>query len=145
MRKTILKTKKKSNVCFVHFREGTGVFTLSGWTPWEEVPGCGCGCNCSAVDNNAALYDVHVKANIALPTGGEISLALAVDGTVIPLSEMVETPAVVNQYSNVSVSFPIDIWNGCCQSLSLINTSTQDILVRTPLIAITRPDLDATY
>lgn len=129
----------------VRFREGTGNFTLSGWTPWEDMA-YSCGCMCEA--GNSALYDVNVKANIAIPTGGtagEISLSLSLDGTVVPLSEMVITPAAVEQYFNVSVDMPIDIWNGCCQSLSLINTSTQDILVRTPLIAITRPDLDVTY
>ncbi len=130
---------------FVRFREGTGNFTLSGWTPWEDMI-YSCGCMCEA--GNSALYDVNVKANIAIPTGGtagEISLSLSLDGTVVPLSEMVVTPAAVEQYFNVSVDMPIDIWNGCCQSLSLINTSTQDILVRSPLIAITRPDLDVTY
>jgi hypothetical protein len=54
-------------------------------------------------------------------------------------------PAAVEQYFNVSVDMPVEIWNGCCQSVSVINTSSQDILVDTPLITFSRPDLVVSY
>jgi hypothetical protein len=126
---------------FVRYRDG--IFVLSGWTPYDENYGCSC---CNA--NDSAIYDVHFKGNIAIPTGGtveEISLALALNGTVMPLSTMRVTPAVVEQYFNVSVDMPVEIWNGCCQSVSVINTSSQDILVDTPLITFSRPDLVVSY
>lgn len=126
---------------FVRYRDG--IFTLSSWTPFEDNY-CGCPC-CS---NDSALYDVHVKANIAIPTGGtvgEISLALALNGTIMPLSIMRVTPAAVEEYFNVSVDMPVEVWEGCCQSVSLVNTSGQDILVDTPLISFSRPDLAITY
>lgn len=128
----------------VRFNPGSTFFVLSGWTPWAN-DGCGCPC-CS--DNDDAEYSVHVKANIAIPTGGtvgEISMALAVGGSIIPLSSMRVTPAAVEEFFNISVDMPISIFNGCCQNVSLVNTSTQDILVNTPLIEITRPDLVVTY
>lgn len=127
----------------VRFTPGSSSFLLNGWTPWED--GCCCPC-CS--DNNDAEYDVQVKANIAIPTNGtvgEISMALAIDGSIVPLSQMRVTPAAVEEYFNINVRMPISIFSNCCQSVSLVNTSTQDILVDTPLIEITRPDLVVTY
>ena len=124
---------------FVRYRDG--IFTLSSWTPFDDGL-------CPCCDNNSALYDVHVKANIAIPTGGtagEISIALALNGTVMPLSIMRVTPAAVEEYFNVAVDMPVEVWSGFCQSVSLINTSTQDILVDTPLISFSRPDLAVTY
>ena len=126
---------------FVRYRDG--IFTLSSWTPFEDNY-----YSCPCCSNDSALYDVHVKANIAIPTGGtveEISLALALNGTVMPLSVMRVTPAAVEEYSNVSVDMPVEVWEGCCQSVSLVNTSGQDILVDTPLISFSRPDLAITY
>lgn len=126
---------------FVRYRDG--IFTLSSWTPFEESYGCPC-CD----HNDSALYDIHVKANIAIPTGGtveEISLALALNGTIMPLSRMRVTPAAVEEYFNVSVDMPVEVWGGCCQSVSVVNASTQDILVDTPLVSFSRPDLVVTY
>lgn len=127
----------------VRFTPGSGSFLLNGWTPWND--GCGCPC-CS--DNNDAEYNVQVKANIAIPTAGTagpISMALAIDGSVVPLSQMIVTPAAVEEFFNIGVTMPINIFSNCCQSVSLVNTSDQSILVDTPLINITRPDLVVTY
>lgn len=126
---------------FVRYRDG--IFTLSSWTPNDGYFECPC-----CMGNDSAMYDVNVKANIAIPTGGtveEISIALALNGTVMPLSRMRVTPAAVEEYFNVSVDMPVEVWEGCCQSVSLVNTSTQDILVDTPLISFSRPDLVVTY
>lgn len=126
---------------FIRYRDG--IFTLSSWVPYNDN---GCGCPCC--DNDLALYDIHVKANIAIAAGGtaeEISIALALNGTVMPLSRMRVTPAAVEEYFNVSVDMPVEVWGGCCQSVSLINTSTQDILVDTPIVSFSRPDLVVTY
>lgn len=126
---------------FVRYRDG--IFTLSSWVPND---GYSCGCPCCS--NDSALYNVDVKANIAIPTGGtveEISIALALNGTVMPLSIMRVTPAAVEEYFNVSVDMPVEVWEGCCQSVSIVNTSTQDILVDTPVVSFSRPDLVVTY
>lgn len=126
---------------FVRYRDG--IFTLSSWVPNDDGYSV-----CPCCSNNSALYDVHVKANIAVAAGGtaeEISIALALNGTVMPLSRMRVTPAAVEEYFNVSVDMPVEVWEGCCQSVSIINTSTQDILVDSPLISFSRPDLVVTY
>lgn len=58
---------------------------------------------------------------------------------------MTVTPAAVGEFFNVGVTMPVSIFSNCCQSVSLVNTSATDIVVNTPLINITRPDLAVTY
>lgn len=115
----------------VRHRDDTGSFLLRGYVP------CG---NCS----QSASYLAEFGANIAIPTGGTveaISLALAIDGAVIPSSTMIVTPAAVEEYFNVSVAVNAQIWRGCCEALTVINTSAQPILVQNANIVISRPDL----
>ena len=117
-------------------RDGTGVFTLRGYVPRQG------GCPCKQPDS--ASYLAAFGANIAIPTGGTvgaISLALAVDGTTIPASTMTVTPAAVEQFFNVSREINALVWRGCCQSLSIRNTSDQPILVSAANLVISRPDL----
>lgn len=69
-------------------------------------------------------------ANIAIATGGTpgaISVAIAIDGSVIPASTMTVTPAAVGEFFNVSRAINADIWRGCCESVTVVNTSTQPI------------------
>ena len=124
---------------FVRHRDETGNFLLSGWTPNNN---CRC-CN----RNKSALYLVDFSANIAVPTGGTveaISLAVTIDGAVIPSSQMVVTPAAVEEFFNVSVAINAQIWKGCCETITVQNTSTQPILVQNANIIFSRPDLAVT-
>lgn len=123
---------------FVRHRDGTGNFLLSGWIPRK-----GCGCR-----NKSASYLVDFGANISVPTGGtveEISLAITVDGTTLPASSMVVTPAAVDEYFNVSRAINADVWYGCCETISVRNTSEQPIQVQNANIIFSRPDLAVTY
>lgn len=125
---------------FVRHRDGSGNFLLSGYVP--NAYGCGC-CN----RKNSALYLVDFGANIAIPTGGtagEISLAISVDGATLPSSTMIVTPAAVEEYFNVSRAINVEIWRGCCETVSIRNTSTQPILVQNANIIFDRPDLAVT-
>lgn len=126
---------------FVRHRDGTGSFLLSGWVPNS----CGCGCQCNR--NKAASYLVDFGANIAIPTGGtvgEISVAIAVDGATLPASTMIATPAAVEQYFNVSRAINAEIWRGCCETVTIRNTSDQPILVQNANVIFSRPDLNIT-
>lgn len=119
---------------FVRHRDDSGNFLLSGWVPAR----CGCGCN------KEASYLVDFGANISIPAGGtveEISLALAIDGAIIPSSQMVVTPAAVEEAFNVSRAINVQIWNGCCETITVVNTSAQPIQVENANIIFTRPDL----
>ena len=125
---------------FVRHRDGTGNFLLSGWLPPRQ------GCQCRR--KRSATYLVDFGANIAIPTGGTvgpISVALTIDGATVPASTMTVTPAAVEEYFNVSRAINADIWNGCCESVAIRNTSDQPILVQQANVIFARPDLAVTY
>lgn len=122
---------------FVRHRDGSGSFLLSGWVPRQS---CGC---CA----NSANYLVDFGANISIPTGGtvgEISLAISIDGSTIPASVMTVTPAAVEEFFNVSRAINVQIWRGCCETVTVRNVSDQPILVSAANILFSRPDLAIT-
>lgn len=103
---------------FVRHRDDTGNFLLSGYVPNNG------GCCCRR--NNSANYLVDFGANIAVPTGGTvgaISVAITIDGSTIPSSTMIVTPAAVEEYFNVSRAINAQIWRGCCETVTVRNTS----------------------
>lgn len=123
---------------FVRHRDDTGNFLLSGWVPRKS-------CGCKA---DSALYLIDFGANISIPTGGTveaISVAFTIDGATIPSSTMIVTPAALNEYFNVSAAVNASIWNGCCESFAVRNTSSQPIQIQNANIIFTRPDLAITY
>lgn len=125
---------------FVRHRDGSGNFLLSGW-----VPNRGCGCQRR---NQSAQYLVDFGANIAIPTGGTIgpiSVAIQIDGATIPASTMEVTPAAVEEYFNVGRSINVQVWRGCCETVSIVNTSDQPILAKNAIVDFSRPDLAVTY
>lgn len=87
-------------------------------------------------------------ANIAIPTGGtagEISVAIALDGTALPSTIMSVTPAAVEEYFSVGRETSVEIWRGCCQTVTIQNVSDQPILVRNAIVDFDRPDLRVSY
>ena len=83
-----------------------------------------------------------------MPTGetvGAISVALTLDGATIPASTMIVTPAAVEEYFNVSRAISANVFRGCCETLSVRNTSSIPILMQNANIVFTRPDLAVTY
>lgn len=124
---------------FVRHRDETGDFLLSGWVP--SRPGCGC-------RQNNAEYFIDFGANIAIPAGGtvgQISVAIAEEGTTLPATTMIVTPAAVEEYFNVSRAANVPVWRGCCEHISIRNTSDQPILMQNANINFSRPDLTVTY
>lgn len=120
-------------------RDDTGSFLLKGYVPRQY------GCPCRR--QRTANYLVDFGANIAIPTGGTvgaISVAITIDGSTIPASTMTVTPAAVEEFFNVSRAINAGIFAGCCESISVRNTSDQSILVQNANIIITRPDLAVT-
>ena len=75
--------------CITH-REGSGIVRLNG-----------------AGSNGRARFLVTFNGNIQIPTGGTvggISLAIAVDGEPLLSTQMIVTPAAVEEFFNVSSS-----------------------------------------
>lgn len=109
-------------------RDDSGAFFMKG-IETNNTSGCTCCCCCRPKVVN---YDVDFGANIAVPTGqtvGPISVAFALDGNTLAGTEMIVTPAAVEEFFNVSRDTNVSIWKGCCQTLSIRNTSTIPILV----------------
>jgi len=125
---------------FVRHREGSGNFLLSG-----AVPSCGG----NRRRNRSARYCVGFGGNIAVNTGGTagaITLNMALDGSTLPDTLMEVTPAAVEEFFNVGTINDIDVWNGCCETITVRNTSDQPVLVRAGAhISFSRPDLAITY
>ena len=110
--------------CSITHRPGSGLVTLRGTTT-----------QCRA------RYKVSFGGNIAIPTGGTveaIQIALSVDGEGLASSTMIVTPAAVEEYFNVFGAMFIDVPKGCCLTVSVKNTSTQDILVQNANLIIER-------
>jgi len=84
---------------------------------------------------------VSFGANIAVPTGetvGPVSLALAINGEGVPTSSMIETPAAVEEFSNVYSSIFIDVPNGCCTQVSVENIGTIPAAVQNANLIVER-------
>ena len=125
----------------IRHEDGTGLFNLSGAVPVSEFQN-----RCCCQGEPTADYLVVFHANIAVPEGGtvgEISLALSVDGTIIPATVMRVTPTVVQAYFNVGSSKNVQCYPGCCRNLSVVNSSADQasISVSNAVLEITRPDL----
>ena len=109
--------------CITH-REGSGIVRLNG-----------------AGNGQRARYLVAFSGNIQIPTGGtveEISLAIAVDGEALLSTQMIETPAAVEEFSNVSSQAYIDVPCNCCVTVSVRNTSEQEIEVQNANLIVVR-------
>lgn len=108
----------------VQHREGSGIVTLRGNT-----------------SQCRARFKVSFGANIAIPDGGaagQISTAIAIAGEALPSATAIVTPAAAAQFFNIFVESYIDVPRGCCLTVSVKNTSTQEISVQNANIIIER-------
>ncbi len=132
---------ESGNCCkrgLVRHTEGSGTFNLSGWVPQN------CGCRCNSLNN--ATYTVFFSANISVPAGtavpAQISLAISENGDTVPATTMSEYVTVVDTLYNVAVAKEVPVWNGCCATVSVRNTSAVPINVQNANIIIRRDDLN---
>lgn len=91
--------------------------------------------------NKFARYEVTVQGNVAVPEGGAvtpIALGISVNGSVIPESVAIVTPAAVGDYWHINTSVPITVPCGCCVSVSAAYVDgTEDDAATTPTPSIT--------
>lgn len=109
--------------CITH-RPGSGIIRLNG-----------------AGSNGRARFLVAFSGNIQIPTGGtveEISLAIAVDGEPLLATQMIVTPAAVENFFNVSAQTYIDVPCNCCVTVAVENTSEQAIEVQNANLIVVR-------
>lgn len=127
----LLDTAIGCNKGYVIHRPGSGILTLRGIV---NNP-------CSGF----ARYRVAYDGNIAIPEGGtvgEIQLALAIGGEVVPTSIAAATPAAVDQYWNVSGFAIVDVPKGCCYTVAVENASVSPTPATTPASALNLRNLN---
>ncbi|MCM1219533.1 MAG: hypothetical protein NC548_34060 [Lachnospiraceae bacterium] len=117
-------TAIRGSGCMVH-RDDSGLVTLRGLTNGQ--------CR--------ARFKISFGANIAVPTGetvGPIYLVLAIDGEPVASTTMASAPAAVDAYNNVFGSVYVEIPKGCCEQISVKNTSTIPVNVSNANLIVTR-------
>ena len=117
-------TSVAGSSCIV-YRQGSGLVTLRGLTNGQ--------CR--------ARFRVTFGGNVAIPTGGTvgpITVAIAISGEPVQTSEMIVTPAAVNEYFNVYCSMFLDVPRGCCSQVSVENLTGGSILVQNANLTIER-------
>lgn len=91
--------------------------------------------------NRFARYRVEVKSNVQIPEGGAvtpIALGITVNGSVIPESVAIVTPAAAEEYWHINTSAIITIPCGCCATVSASYVDgTEDDPTTTPTPSIT--------
>lgn len=110
--------------CSISHRAGSGLITLRGIT-----------------NQCRARYRASFSGNIAIPTGGTvgpITLAISLDGEGVASTNMISTPAAVEEYNNVSSGIFIDVPANCCLMLSIKNVSDQAINVQNANLIVER-------
>lgn len=121
----LLEDGIRCNRGLVLHRAGSGILTLRG-------PGSN---SCQPF----ARYRVAFDGNIAVPEGGtagEIQLALAIDGEIVPTSIAAATPTAADAYWNVSGFAIIDVPPCCCYTCSVRNASVSADPATTPAPAL---------
>lgn len=121
----LLNTTIGCNKGYVVHRPGSGILTLRGIVnnPYAKF----------------ARYRVSFDGNIAVPedgTAGEIQMALAIGGEIVPTSIATATPTAVNAYWNVSGFAIIDVPAGCCYTVAAENASVSATPATTPAPAL---------
>lgn len=117
-------TSVAGSSCIV-YRQGSGLVTLRGLTNGQ--------CR--------ARFRVTFGGNVAIPTGGTVgpvTVAIAINGEPVQTSEMIVTPAAVNEYFNVYRSMFLDVPRGCCSQVSVENLTGGSILVQNANLTIER-------
>ena len=110
--------------CSMVHRVGSGLVTLRGLGQQAR-----------------ARFQIWFGGNVAVSTGetlAPILLAITLGGETLPATQMIVTPAAVEDFFNVSASVFLDIPSGCCQNISVKNIGTTDIEVQNANLIIER-------
>ena len=90
--------------------------------------------------NRFARYEAILQGNIQIPEGGTvtpIAIGITVNGTIIPESVAIVTPAAAQNYWHVHTSATITVPCGCCVTISAVYVdATEDDPATTPTPSI---------
>lgn len=116
----------------IRHREGTGNFLLAGYSVLKRI--CG-----MLTRNRTSDYEVYFGSNVGIPEGGTvepISVSISLDGATIPASTMQSTPAAAQEFNNINRAIAVEVWPGCCETITVRNTGTQPIEANSSTIKI---------
>ena len=94
--------------------------------------------------NRFARYKVTLQGNVQIPAGGAvtpIAIGITVNGTTIPESIAIVTPAAAEDYWHVNTSTVITVPCGCCLTVSgayVDGTEDDAAITPTPSIQVRR-------
>ena len=90
--------------------------------------------------NRFARYEVKFQGNVQIPSGGAvtpIAIGITVNGTIIPESVAIITPAATGDYWHINTSVPVTVPCGCCLTVSAAYVDgTEDDPTTTPTPSI---------
>lgn len=112
------------NCCSIIHNDGSGLITLRGIT-----------------NQCRAKFKLTFGGNVGLPAGATvapITLAVAVNGEVVPASTMISTPTAAEAFNNVSTSIYLDVPAGCCYTISIKNIGEDEIDIQNANLIIER-------
>lgn len=110
--------------CSMVHRVGSGLVTLRGLGQQAR-----------------ARFHVWFGGNVAVSEGetlAPILLAVTLGGETLPATQMIVTPAAVEDFFNVSASVFLDIPCGCCQNISVKNIGTSSVDIQNANLIIER-------
>ena len=87
------------------------------------------------------IFKITFGGNIGLPStgaAGPISLALAIDGEVVPATTMTMTPTAVSTFFNVFSSMFVDVPRGTMVTISVKNIGDEDVDVSNANLIVER-------
>ena len=104
-----------------------GVLNLKGNTP-----------------NKFARYEVILQCNVQIPEDGAVTpvaVGIAINGTVVPESIAIITPAAAEDYWHINTSITVTVPCGCCLTVSGVyydGTEDDPTVTPTPSIQVRR-------
>lgn len=110
--------------CSMVHRVGSGLVTLRGLGQQAR-----------------ARFHIWFGGNVAVSEGetlAPILLAVTLGGETLPATQMIVTPAAIEDFFNVSASVFLDIPCGCCQNISVRNIGTSSVDVQNANLIIER-------
>lgn len=109
---------------YITHREASGIVTLRGIT-----------------NQCRARYKVSFGGNVAIPAGGTvapITLAIALTGEPLGSATMIETPADVEEFSNVFAAVFVEVPQGCCLNVAVENAGADPVDVQNANLIVER-------
>ena len=81
---------------------------------------------------------VSLRGLTACQPRARFRVSFAIDGEPVITTQMIVTPAAVEEFFNVNRETDIDVPAGCCAQVSVENTSEGDILVQNANLIVER-------